>query len=167
MWGRGQGSGDGARLISPLRRGRLKIEEKRAISGPIRAHTEVLDWGPILGAVGAPWRPRRVLASGPGSAIGEETGGPSSRLKPQPRVEPRAGAGRGRTAREQRGTLVESPRCSGGAGVAGGGPGARERIRPVGRRSSAAAGCGRGRGPRLCWARPANTTPGTGGALKQ
>ncbi|KAJ1205542.1 hypothetical protein NDU88_000972 [Pleurodeles waltl] len=48
-----------------------------------------------------------------------------------------------RSARGRRGTLVESPRCGGDAGW---GPGARLKTRPVGRRSSATPG--RGRGPR-------------------
>ncbi|KAJ1089312.1 hypothetical protein NDU88_002463 [Pleurodeles waltl] len=55
-------------------------------------------------------------------------------------------------ARERLGTPDESPRCIGGAGAAC----------PVERRSRAAAGCGRD--PCLCWGRPANTTPGPGGA---
>ncbi|KAJ1216039.1 hypothetical protein NDU88_003645 [Pleurodeles waltl] len=136
-----QGSGDGARLISTLRRGRLEIEKKRAISGPIGVRAEVLNWGPILGVIGPPWWPQRVLANGPSPVAREKAGGPSSRLKPRSRVKSRTGADRRRTARERRGTPVESPSCSEGAG---GGPGARVKVRPVGRQSSATAGHGCG-----------------------
>ncbi|KAJ1193321.1 hypothetical protein NDU88_002620 [Pleurodeles waltl] len=64
--------------------GRLEIEKKRAISGPIGVRAEVLNWGPILGMIGPPWQPRRVLASGPSPVAREKADGPFSRLKPRP-----------------------------------------------------------------------------------
>ncbi|KAJ1218919.1 hypothetical protein NDU88_006490 [Pleurodeles waltl] len=45
-------------------------------------------------------------------------------------------------ARELRWTSGGSPRCGGGAEAAGGGPGAPEGLRPVGRRIIAAGGVG-------------------------
>ncbi|KAJ1206592.1 hypothetical protein NDU88_001995 [Pleurodeles waltl] len=94
--------------------------EEAAISGPIGDRAEVLNWGPIRAVIGPSWRPRRVLASGPSPVAREKTGGPFSRLKLRPRVEPRADTVRRRAARERRGTPDESPRYSGGVG---GGPG--------------------------------------------
>ncbi|KAJ1209847.1 hypothetical protein NDU88_005219 [Pleurodeles waltl] len=131
-----------------LRRGRLENEKKRAISGPIGVHAEVLNWRPIPGLIGPPRWPRRVLAGEPGPAARTRAGGPYTRLKPRPRVEPRADEVRGRTARERRGTPDESPSYSRGAG---GDLRARVKIRPSGGRAAlllgAGAAPGRGRGP--------------------
>ncbi|KAJ1091571.1 hypothetical protein NDU88_004690 [Pleurodeles waltl] len=117
-WGRGQGSGDGARLIFSLRRGQREIVKKRAVSGPIGVQAEELFLRQAPGVIGPPRQPRRALTCGPGLAARARAGG----LVPRPRVEPRAVAARGRTARKRRGTPDEFPRRRGGAS---GGPGAQ------------------------------------------
>ncbi|KAJ1142150.1 hypothetical protein NDU88_008477 [Pleurodeles waltl] len=84
----GQGSGDGARLIFSLRRGRRKIVKKRAVSGPIGVRAEELFLRRAPGVIGPPRRHRRALTCGPGLAAGARAGGLAARLKPQPQVEP-------------------------------------------------------------------------------
>ncbi|KAJ1132581.1 hypothetical protein NDU88_010888 [Pleurodeles waltl] len=91
LGGRGQRSGDGARLIPSLRRGRYRSAEKACNLRAIQCPSEggVLGAGPGCGR--AP-----VLALGGEAAQARlatavEAGGPPPRLEPGPRVRPRAG----------------------------------------------------------------------------
>ncbi|KAJ1186023.1 hypothetical protein NDU88_002808 [Pleurodeles waltl] len=137
--GRGQGSGDGARLIFSLRRGRREIVKKRTVSGPIGVRAEELFLRRAPGVIGPPRRPRRALTRGPGLV---------ARLKPRPRVEPRADGPK--TAGDSGRVSPPQRRCRWGPKTS------EVQFRPVGRRSSAAPE--HGRGPWQCWGRPAIRT---------
>ncbi|KAJ1213403.1 hypothetical protein NDU88_001040 [Pleurodeles waltl] len=110
------------------------------------------------------WGPARDAAGPPAADLeaAEERAGPdcwgwrqtAPRLKPRPRVNPRAAAEEERTARVQRETLLRSPCCGKGTEAASGGPWALGGLRPESQRCSEAGEAGvaldrAGAGPRM------------------